>query len=165
MPQFVVPQFIDVEDKIIGPITVKQFVIGLAFIMLIFLAYKLSDTTLFIIEAVVFFGLYILIAFIKINGQPTYVFILNLIKTLTKPGLRLWIKKPNLMKNKTEAKEEKVEEEDVKPLPRKLIAQDALSSLSLLVDTGGKYKPEELLKKQAQSKEDAKLKNNTKPTS
>ncbi|KKS92044.1 MAG: hypothetical protein UV69_C0039G0006, partial [Parcubacteria group bacterium GW2011_GWE2_43_12] len=27
MQQFVVPQFIDVEDKIIGPITVRQFII------------------------------------------------------------------------------------------------------------------------------------------
>ena len=152
MPQFVVPQFIDVEDKIIGPITVRQFVIGIVFMMLTFLAYKLADTALFIIEAVTFFALWILIAFIKINGQASYAFVLNLIQTLTKPGLRLWIKNPNLMKNIKQKKDEK-EEEKVKPMPRKLVAQDALSSLSLLVDTGGKYRPEEILKKSQAEKE------------
>jgi len=152
MPQFVVPQFIDVEDKIIGPITVRQFVIGIVFMMLTFLAYKLADTALFIIEAVTFFALWILIAFIKINGQASYLFLLNFIQTLTKPGLRLWIKNPNLMKNIKQKKDEK-EEEKVKPMPRKLVAQDALSSLSLLVDTGGKYRPEEILKKSQAEKE------------
>jgi len=65
MPQFVVPQFIDVEDKIIGPITTRQFIMGVVAMLLIFLAYRFADTLLFIIEAVVIFLLYILIGFIK----------------------------------------------------------------------------------------------------
>ena len=48
MQQFVIPQFIDVEDKIIGPITVRQFIIMLAGGGLVFISYKLSDFTLFL---------------------------------------------------------------------------------------------------------------------
>ena len=43
MQQFTVPQFIDVEDKIIGPITTRQFVIMLAGFTLIGISYKLFD--------------------------------------------------------------------------------------------------------------------------
>jgi len=48
MDQFVVPQFIDVEDKIFGPVTTRQFVILLIAGLIIFIAFKLADITLFI---------------------------------------------------------------------------------------------------------------------
>ena len=48
MEQITVPQFLDVEDRIIGPITVRQFVILLVGSGLIFAAYKLSDFALFL---------------------------------------------------------------------------------------------------------------------
>lgn len=40
MQQFLVPQFIDVENKIIGPLTVRQFVIFLIAAGFIFLVLK-----------------------------------------------------------------------------------------------------------------------------
>ena len=49
MEQFTVPQFIDVEDKVIGPITVRQFIILLFGGGFIFIAYRLSDFVLFLI--------------------------------------------------------------------------------------------------------------------
>ena len=48
MQKFIVPQFIDVESKIIGPITTRQFLIMLAGLILGFAAYKLSDLGSFI---------------------------------------------------------------------------------------------------------------------
>ena len=50
MQQFVVPQFIDVEDKVIGPVTVRQFLILLVGGGVLFIAYRLSDFTLFLID-------------------------------------------------------------------------------------------------------------------
>ncbi len=70
MPQFIVPQFIDVEDKIIGPITTRQFIMGIGAGLFIFLSYRFADLSLFIILAVLIFGFYVLIAFIKVNGSP-----------------------------------------------------------------------------------------------
>jgi|TARA_B100001971_G_C18142482_1_gene511144 predicted membrane protein len=146
MPQFVVPQFIDVEDKIIGPITVRQFIMGIVVMMFIFVAYKFADTALFIIEALLLFGLYLLVAFIKINGQHSYIFVLNIVKTLTRPGLRIWMKKPVIRQKPSAKKEIKEEDVPLPPMPRKIASQHALSSLALLVDTGGKYRPEDVLK-------------------
>ena len=49
MNQFVVPQFIDVEDKIIGPITTRQFIIMLAAILMDFVAFKLLTFIFFLV--------------------------------------------------------------------------------------------------------------------
>ena len=71
MSNFQVPQFIEVEDKIFGPLTFKQFVYlagagGLAFMEWVYLPVKLISI-IFIIPTVAF-GL--LLAFYKINNRP-----------------------------------------------------------------------------------------------
>ena len=44
MNQFVAPQFIDVEDRIIGPITTRQFVMMIGGGIVIFIASRFLDT-------------------------------------------------------------------------------------------------------------------------
>lgn len=146
-PQFTVPQFIDVEDKIIGPITVKQFIMGIGAGLLFFLAYKFADTALFIIQALLILGIYILIAFVKFNGQPFYLFALSVIRSILRPSLRAWMKGSAPVAQAKQAKKESDSSSisiiPAKPHPR----TSTLSSLALLVDTGGKYRPEEIIKK------------------
>ncbi len=143
-PQFVVPQFIDVEDKIIGPITTRQFIMGVVAMLLLFTSYKLADTVLFAIEAVLVLGIYALLAFIKINGQPFYRFALSIVRSLVRSQLRVWSKAGSVSavpKQKSASSEEEAHPAAPKHRPR----SRTLSELSLLVDTGGKYRPEELL--------------------
>ena len=78
MQQFTIPQFIDVEDKIFGPITVRQFVIMLACLLLSALAYKLTDFALFLTETILFFAAGGTVAFLRVNGRPFHYFILNI---------------------------------------------------------------------------------------
>jgi len=92
MQQFVVPQFIDVEDKIIGPITTRQFIILLTAILTDFVAFKLLTFIFFVIFVLIFTGFAIVVAFVKINGQAFHYFLLNLFQTLRRPGLRVWDK-------------------------------------------------------------------------
>jgi len=69
--QFSVPQFVEVEDKIIGPLTLKQFFILLGGAFIVFALYKLiSNFLLFILAALPFGGLAVVAAFGKFNGQP-----------------------------------------------------------------------------------------------
>ena len=79
MDQFVVPQFIDVEDKIFGPVTTRQFLILLVAGLMLFTAFKLADTTLFIFLLAVVGGFALILAFVKINGQTFHYFLLNLV--------------------------------------------------------------------------------------
>ncbi|MEK7504733.1 MAG: PrgI family protein [Patescibacteria group bacterium] len=67
---FQVPQFIEIEDKIFGPLTFKQFVyiagsLGGAFIFYTYLPRLIAWP---LILAIVAFGL--LLAFYKVNNQP-----------------------------------------------------------------------------------------------
>jgi len=88
--QYQVPQFIDTEDKVVGPFSLRQFAFvgGAAFISAI--AYFLLQTWLFIIIAFVLVGGALALSFIKINGRP-------LIKVATaafyyywKPQMYIW---------------------------------------------------------------------------
>ncbi len=142
MQQFVVPQFIEVEDKIFGPVTTRQFLILLAAGTLIFLAYRFGDLSLFIFTVVVIGGFSAMLAFVKVNGQNFHYFLLNIIQTLRKPSLRVWQKDYSkeelnyLRKLGTVKSEEK--EAQVAPVKR-----ERIRDLALLVNTGGFYKPED----------------------
>ncbi len=69
--RFQVPQFIEVEDKIFGPLTIKQFIYLLGGAGLSFLLYKFIGNlfiSVFFILPVVGFAL--ALAFYKINNKP-----------------------------------------------------------------------------------------------
>ena len=71
--QFPVPQFTDVEDKIIGPLTIKQFGIVFGAGVIVFLGYSASKSILVLIFLALLFGVPALaMAFAKINGRPIY---------------------------------------------------------------------------------------------
>lgn len=141
MNQFVVPQFIDVEDKIFGPITTRQFIILLAAGLIIFITFKLADTALFIFLLALIGGLALVLAFVKINGQAFHYFVLNIIQTMRRPSLRVWQKLFSNKELKELAQSPKLEvAEKAKPIPK--ISYNRIRDLSLIVNTGGYYKPE-----------------------
>ncbi len=141
MNQFTVPQFIDVEDKIFGPITPRQFIILLCTGLLCFIFFRLADTTLFIVLTLVFGGFALMLAFAKINGQSFHFFLLNIVENLLRPSLRIWNKlytKAELMDLITQPAAQAVVSEPVK----KASSRAHIRDLSLMVNTGGYYKPE-----------------------
>ncbi|MBI4091036.1 MAG: PrgI family protein [Candidatus Komeilibacteria bacterium] len=144
MQKFIVPQFIDVENKILGPITVRQFITVAVGGVLIFASYKLADFTLFLFLAVVILLLAIIVAFVKFNGLPFHVFLLNVVGTYKKPMLRVWLKEEFKIDkpSKKTAKREAEEEEQKYFVPKKSISSEKLSELALIIDTGGIYKGE-----------------------
>ena len=90
MQQFVVPQFIDVEAKIIGPVTVRQFLIIVAAGMILVVAWKLVDLVTFAILALIIGGSALLVAFVPINGRPFHYFLLNVMENKRRPKKRIW---------------------------------------------------------------------------
>lgn len=69
--QFRVPQFIDVEDKIVGPFTLKQFGYllgagGFSFLIWTFVPIRFIAFILIFLVA----GFFIALAFVKINNRP-----------------------------------------------------------------------------------------------
>ncbi|MFH1145532.1 MAG: PrgI family protein [bacterium] len=134
MPQqFVVPQFIEVEDKIIGPISIRQFVVMLVGAFFVFLEYKLSDMTLFIVEVIPTAMIFGSFAFLTVNGQLFHLFLLNLILTNLRPAIRVW--QPSTVEMAVTPIAIKKEEAAVSMRP----THSKLAELSLIVDTGGAF--------------------------
>jgi len=72
---------------------------------------------------------------------------LSIIRSLTRSQLRVWKKGFKLKAEKLSLKEDEKVQEPV--LVNKIHPpKKSLSALSLLIDTGGNYRPEEILKKQ-----------------
>jgi hypothetical protein len=139
--RFTVPQFIDVEDKILGPLTARQFLIMLFAAGIVFLDFKLFDTALFLLTAIPEFALCGIFAFLRVNGQPFHIFLLNLIQTFRRPGLRVWDKALN-----TGELLAIIKAPPPPPPPQRIrkapLAETRLAELSLVVNTGGVYNPE-----------------------
>jgi hypothetical protein len=138
MQEFNVPQFIDVENRIVGQITVRQFLILLVSGIIIVVFYRLVTFNIFIVLALLVGFLAALFAFVKVNGQPFHLFSINVLETLGRPSLRLWGKELEEIRVA-----EKKEKHVVEALPRRTIPTPSrISELSLLVDTGGIYEGE-----------------------
>ncbi|NCN22503.1 PrgI family protein [Candidatus Falkowbacteria bacterium] len=139
MQQFVVPQFIDVEAKIIGPITARQFLIFLAATLIIALCYRLLHFTPFLIVTIVVVSLAGTFAFVKINGRAFHYFVLNLLQTTRRPNTRVWNHKIVINEQVEKTPIQKI---DYQPLPKREYKKSRLAEISLIVDTSGKYKGE-----------------------
>ena len=90
MQQFQVPQFIAIEDRIIGPLTLKQFFYLLGAASIALLGWFFLVTPLFVILAVPPASLFVAMAFIKINERPLPTIFANAINYYLKPRLYLW---------------------------------------------------------------------------
>lgn len=139
MQQFVVPQFIDVEDKIFGPITTRQFLILLFAGGTIFLSFKYLDLALFGVITFFVGGLALIFAFYKPNGQLFHYFLLNIFQTNRKPKLRIWVK--NYTKEELEYLRKLGTDGKVEiAVEKKQIHRAHIRNLALIVNTGGYYR-------------------------
>ena len=90
--RYQVPQFIEVEDKIFGPLTFKQFIyigggVGICVILFTFLPKFLA--ILFSVPVIVFAGA---LAFYKINGKPFISVVESFLKFTAGSKLYIWNK-------------------------------------------------------------------------
>ncbi|MBU1178535.1 PrgI family protein [Patescibacteria group bacterium] len=106
--QYAVPQFIEVEDKVIGPLTVRQFLYMVIGGVMLLIIWSLADLSLFIILALIVVIVVVAFSFVKINGRPFQIFLLSIIHYFSNPRLRVWFREPALEKIKASSKEKKV---------------------------------------------------------
>ncbi len=140
--QFVIPQFIDIEDKIIGPISVRQFVILLVVLLTDTLLFKLLPFWKFLFSALPILALGIVFAFVRVNGQPFHTFLLNIVQTFRKPRLRVWDKSLSDAEVRIHLKTEEAPE-SVQTPPKTPVTASRLAELTMVVNTGGVYNPDD----------------------
>ncbi len=91
--QFNVPQFLEIEDKIIGPLTLKQFGYLAAGGAVLFIIYNYFNFMVFLAIAAPLGAFCLALAFVKINGRPFIYTLTAYIHYIFKPKLFIWKKK------------------------------------------------------------------------
>lgn len=97
--QFKVPQFLDIEDKIFGPFTFREFVYLAGGAGLCFILYKLLGLILGIIPILIMAGFSLALTFYKPNNKPFINIIESGFKYFTQNKLYIWKKHPNKITN------------------------------------------------------------------
>ncbi|HCC22923.1 TPA: hypothetical protein DF272_01955 [Candidatus Falkowbacteria bacterium] len=139
--QFVVPQFIDVEDKILGPVTIRQFTIMMIALVVGAIEYKLLNFAVFVPIAIITVGSAAIVAFARVNGRPIHFFLLSFLQTLRRPPQRVW-NKAAYISGVQEVKEvHEIIHEEVKV--KSEVSESRLRDLSLLINTGGVYRTDD----------------------
>ena len=98
--QYQVPQFIDVEDKIFGPLTAKQFFYLAVGTVLILIMYVFLQLWVVIILGSPMAALSLALAFLKVNGVPFIKVLASAMSYSTSKRLYLWKKSNPSTENK-----------------------------------------------------------------
>ncbi len=141
--QYGVPQFVEREKKLLGPLTVRQTIIlGItAFILIV--SYFVLDFIAFVVLAVILGSSAAALAFIKINKRPLTKVIFSFIKYFIHPKTYVWEKKSvktfGSEKKKGEEKKTKQllkneEEKEVKVQNSKKPSEKEIDRLSQALD-------------------------------
>lgn len=144
--QYNVPQFIDVEAKIIGPISARQFILVLVTLGIDFLWYQLFPIWAFAIAFAFTSIPGAALAFGKVNGHPMHYFLLNFIETLRRPSLRRWQRSGFFV---TFDRPVDPQTARLNMAVRQALSGSRLAQISLVVDTGGAYVAEDLQQKKS----------------
>lgn len=87
---FSVPQFIDIEDKIVGPLTAKQLGWLAAGAVILLFCYGLLDQSAFVISAIIVGLIFGSLAFYRPYNQPLINFVMSSVMFATRPKRYLW---------------------------------------------------------------------------
>lgn len=139
--QFQMPRFLDIEDKVIGPLTFKQFIylgggVGLAYV-----SYTYLGLTFGFILIALFLFLGISLSFWKPNSRPAIQMFQAFLNHYTKNRMYVW-QRPEYRREKEGAKNPRVKETMI--TPPKTVDRGKIEALAWSLDVmdrdqGGNY--------------------------
>jgi len=132
--QFKVPQFLEIEDKIFGPFTFREFVYLAGGAGLCFTLYKLLGLLLGLIPMLAIAGLSLALTFYKPNNKPLIDMIEAGFKYAMQDKLYIWKRRQNKIGDKKQTVEktaEEIQKENVQRLGKSKL-RDLAWSLDVL---------------------------------
>lgn len=146
--QFQVPQFIETEDKVVGPFTIRQFIyvaIGGGIAVMLFFTVQTAVAAILGLLALVIAGA---LGFVKIQGRPLIDVVLAAAGFYWKPQTYVW--QPE--HGRIESQKLKVESKESGFSLEKIMAGIALHKRWENLQTGEKIKPEKAIEKKMDSR-------------
>ena len=130
--RYQVPQFIEIEDKIFGPLTIKQFLYIAGGAALGFMLWNFLPNLLAPFIAIPVFILFISFAFYKYNDRPFIVTIENAFNYFLGSKLYVWNKKQKTLTDSAKVAEQNKKEVKTFDVPR--LSSSKLDELSWSLD-------------------------------
>lgn len=126
---FNVPQFIDVEDKVAGPLTAKQILWMVGMGGVLFLVWTFFDTATFFVLSVPIVIVFVLFAFYRPYNQSFLTFSVNAVSFLFRPKVYTWDRPATVKDDVSKPKEMERMSEGPQPL-----SMEEIQSLAKVVD-------------------------------
>ena len=134
--RFTVPQFIEHEAKIIGPLTFKQFIfVGVAGAICFVLYFLFGETNffLFLMLSIIALGIGTSLAFLKINGQGLPKILANFFRFSFGSRFYIWKRKGAII---TFSKDVEMKKETKrKKIPLKTVGSSQLKKMRTKLET------------------------------
>lgn len=137
--QYKVPQNVDIEDKVIAGLTLRQFMflmVAGGVVLILRYVFVGGISFLFLPFAVLVGGLGVALAFVKINDRPFEIFLISAAKTLITPNRRVWSKDVDVEPPHPETAKKIVEIQKKQSLGE---IKSNLERLATIVDSGGAH--------------------------
>ena len=138
--QFQVPQFIERETRVAGPITFRQFImlgITAALIVLLYLALIKISLTAFVFISAILIIVTLALAFLNIGGRSLPTVLGNFLGFFVSPKVYLWKKKelsPRIIWKKIEENHGPVRPKPIAP-ELKMMEKSRLRQMSTNIET------------------------------
>ncbi len=135
MGQYKVPQNVEAEDKIIGPLTFKQFIYALVGVFWGLLSFAFLHTLIpvMLVVGIPPTGLFLLLAFFNRDGQNFEQLLLALVNFTVNPRRRLWNKDEYIASFRVEPAKHEVEQTQRNPAE----VRSRLEQIAGMVDSRG----------------------------
>lgn len=135
--EFIVPQFIEREARIVGPFTFKQSIfLGIAGALCLFLYFIIKSFWVFLIVSFFLVGSALFLTFIRFGGSSMPDILKNFFVFFGRPKIYLWQRKNLPPKVLKKSPPPKVEEKEGSPL--KVAEKSNLTKLHSFLETKGK---------------------------
>jgi len=130
MTTFNIPQFLDTEDKVVGPLTAKQLGWIVAACAIFFLIYLFFGKTGLLVLGIPILAIFGGLAFYKPNGRPLTSYASSVISFFTHPKMYMWRRLPDEQISIKRVPPKKSEE----ILEKKQLTEDRIRDISELLD-------------------------------
>ena len=134
---FSVPQYIEIEDKVVGPFTFKQFVYLAGGLAMCFLLWRFLPKFIAVLFIIPIASLAAALAFYRINNQPFIIILASAIRYWAGSKLYIWKKEEKKIVQKTVAlPSQSTEATKIAPISR--LGAGKLREIAWSLDVGSK---------------------------